>query len=90
MTHQLFRTYGVGFAPKSMRRLCRDSDALPVRRLFEPQWTYNLPDGYSRLERLSAHLTEVNTRLILPNDFLFKVDTASMRGKPRSPRAHVG
>ena len=31
------------------------------------------------MERLSAHATEVNTRLILPNDFLFKVDTASMR-----------
>src|SRR5206468_7475303 len=26
-----------------------------------------------------AHTTEVNTRLVLPNDFLFKVDTASMK-----------
>jgi asparagine synthase (glutamine-hydrolysing) len=60
-------------------RLCHDKDALPVRRLFEPQWTHNLPEPHSRLERLSAHLTEVNTRLILPNDFLFKVDTASMK-----------
>ena len=25
------------------------------------------------------HTTEVNTRLVLPNDFLFKVDTASMK-----------
>jgi asparagine synthase (glutamine-hydrolysing) len=31
------------------------------------------------LERLSAHTAEVNMRLVLPNDFLFKVDTASMR-----------
>jgi asparagine synthase (glutamine-hydrolysing) len=31
------------------------------------------------LERLSAHATEVNIRLTLPNDFLFKVDVASMR-----------
>src|SRR5262249_37479158 len=46
---------------------------------FEPQWEYYLQPGASRLERLSAHATEVNTRLILPNDFLFKVDMASMR-----------
>jgi asparagine synthase (glutamine-hydrolysing) len=31
------------------------------------------------LESLSAHATEVNVRLTLPNDFLFKVDTASMK-----------
>ena len=31
------------------------------------------------MERLSAHATEVNTRLVLPNDFLFKVDIASMK-----------
>jgi asparagine synthase (glutamine-hydrolysing) len=59
--------------------LCQDTDALPVRRLFEPQWTYQTSKHASRLERLSAHLTEVNTRLILPNDFLFKVDAASMK-----------
>ncbi|HEY9488375.1 MAG TPA: asparagine synthetase B family protein, partial [Chryseosolibacter sp.] len=61
------------------RRLCRGIDALPVRRLFERQWCYELPKQAPRLEYLSAHLTEVNTRLILPNDFLFKVDTASMK-----------
>jgi asparagine synthase (glutamine-hydrolysing) len=32
----------------------------------------------SCLERLSAHLTEINVRLRLANDYLFKVDTASM------------
>ena len=52
---------------------------LPVRRLFEPQWEYHLPRKASRLERLLRTATEVNTRLVLPNDFLFKVDTASMR-----------
>jgi len=31
------------------------------------------------LERLSAHATEVKMRLRLPNDYLFKVDLASMR-----------
>lgn len=61
------------------RRLCVDKDLLPVRRFFEPQWEYSLPRGSSRLERLSAHATEVITRLTLPNDFLFKVDTASMK-----------
>jgi asparagine synthase (glutamine-hydrolysing) len=61
------------------RHLCRDTDALPVRRLFEPQWEHALQPSASRLERLSAHATEIYTRLVLPNDFLFKVDTASMR-----------
>src|SRR5207247_11269188 len=52
---------------------------LPVRRLFVPQCEYCLPRHSSRLDRLSLHMTEVNTRLLLPNDFLFKVDTASMK-----------
>lgn len=38
-----------------------------------------MPPQASRLEWLSAYATEVSIRLILPNDFLFKVDTASMR-----------
>ena len=42
-------------------------------------WGHQLPSHVSRLERLSAHATEVYGRLLLPNDFLFKVDTASMR-----------
>jgi asparagine synthase (glutamine-hydrolysing) len=48
----------------------------PPRRLFERQW-----DGSyrSELDRLFAHTVEVNMRLVLPNDFLFKVDAASMR-----------
>jgi asparagine synthase (glutamine-hydrolysing) len=61
------------------RHLCQDMAALPVRRLFEPQWEHDLLPYASRLERLSAHATEIYTRLLLPNDFLFKVDTASMR-----------
>jgi len=60
-------------------RLCRDTNLLPVRRFFEPQWERRLPARASRSERLSAHATEVMTRLVLPNDFLFKVDTASMK-----------
>jgi asparagine synthase (glutamine-hydrolysing) len=61
------------------RSFCRDTHLLPIRRLFEPQWEHHLPPGASRLERLSAHATEINVRLVLANDFLFKVDTASMR-----------
>jgi asparagine synthase (glutamine-hydrolysing) len=61
------------------RRLCRDENLLPIRRLFESRWEHHLPRAASRTERLSALATEVNARLILPGDFLCKVDTASMR-----------
>jgi asparagine synthase (glutamine-hydrolysing) len=61
-------------------RLCQgNGHLLPVRRFFEPQWEHRLARAASRLERLSALATEVNARLVLPNDFLFKVDAASMR-----------
>ena len=60
-------------------QLCHNGDLLPIRRLFEIQWKHSFSSAGSRLERLSAHTTEVNTRLVLPNDFLFKVDTASMK-----------
>jgi asparagine synthase (glutamine-hydrolysing) len=60
-------------------RLCIDENVLPIRRLFEPQWEHHLPPGAARYERLSAHAMELNTRLRLPNDYLFKVDTASMK-----------
>ena len=61
------------------QRFCRDTGLLPVRRLFEPQWEYYLPRRASRLERLSAHATEVNIRMKLANDYLVKVDIASMK-----------
>ncbi|MBK9945667.1 MAG: asparagine synthase (glutamine-hydrolyzing) [Nitrospira sp.] len=63
-----------------LRELCIDSDKMqPVRRLFEQQWEHNLNGSTCRVERLSALVTEVNMRLVLPNDFLFKVDLASMK-----------
>jgi asparagine synthase (glutamine-hydrolysing) len=66
--------------PAEQRRLCLDDGkVLPIRRLFESQWEHRLPRDSSRVERLSALATEANVRLVLPNDFLFKVDTASMR-----------
>lgn len=49
------------------------------RRLFEPQWISDAGGPASGLERLSATAAEANIRLVLPNDYLFKVDTASMR-----------
>ena len=61
------------------RKLCGNTSNLPVRRLFERQWEWCLPKGASKLERLSMQTTEANVRLILPNDFLFKVDIASMK-----------
>jgi asparagine synthase (glutamine-hydrolysing) len=65
---------------EEQHRLCLDDGkVLPIRRLFEPQWEHRLPRGVSRIERLSALATEASIRLVLPNDFLFKVDTASMK-----------
>jgi asparagine synthase (glutamine-hydrolysing) len=60
-------------------RLFDDRSLLPVRRLFEKRWEFHLPERASRIERLSAHATEINTRLTLANGFLFKVDIASMK-----------
>jgi asparagine synthase (glutamine-hydrolysing) len=58
-------------------RLVNDAHELaPPRRLFEQSWDAGPRSG---LDRLSAHAIEVNMRLVLANDFLFKVDTASMR-----------
>jgi asparagine synthase (glutamine-hydrolysing) len=59
--------------------LCRDLNVLPLRRLFERQWEQLEPEKTSRVQRLFDHATEINIRLELANDFLYKVDTASMR-----------
>jgi asparagine synthase (glutamine-hydrolysing) len=62
------------------RRLLGDADGVESpRRLFEPRWSYSFDRGSSRLERLSAHTVEANVRLVLANDYLVKVDVASMR-----------
>ena len=58
---------------------CRDLGTQPASRLFEPHWEHHLPHRTDRTERLSALATEINIRLELANDFLFKVDMASMR-----------
>jgi len=64
---------------EELRNFCWDQKCLPVRRFFEPQWEHGLAPGASRLEQLFRHMAEVNVRLNLANDFLFKVDIASMK-----------
>jgi asparagine synthase (glutamine-hydrolysing) len=65
---------------EELRELCLDYDkVLPVRRFFERQWEHSLPRSASRVDRLSALATEANVRVTLANDFLFKVDLASMK-----------
>jgi asparagine synthase (glutamine-hydrolysing) len=64
---------------QELHSLLPDRALQPVRRHFEKKWEHLLPKDASRVERLSAHATEVNVRLVLPDDFLFKVDIASMR-----------
>ena len=51
----------------------------PAARLFERRWGRTAAWGTSRVERLSAHAVELNVRLLLPDDYLFKVDAGSMR-----------
>jgi len=68
-----------GLSEEEHADLCRDTDLLPVRRLFEPEWEYYLPANASRLERLSGHATELGMRLNMANGYLFKVDAASMK-----------
>lgn len=65
--------------PGEHRRLLGEASLLPPRRHFERRWNHALPEGASGTEALSALATEVGLRLVLPNDYLFKVDLASMR-----------
>jgi asparagine synthase (glutamine-hydrolysing) len=51
----------------------------PVERLFAREWNGDADVGATGVERLSAHVREIDFRLILASDFLFKVDTASMK-----------
>jgi asparagine synthase (glutamine-hydrolysing) len=60
-------------------RLLPELDVLPVSRHFEPMWQLHSSPELTPVDRLSARFTEAKTRLALPNDYLFKVDLASMR-----------
>lgn len=59
--------------------LIRDRSLLPATRLFERRWGGAERWHTSRVERLTAHAAEINMRLLLADDYLFKVDAASMR-----------
>ncbi|MBE2270383.1 MAG: asparagine synthase (glutamine-hydrolyzing) [Anaerolinea sp.] len=59
------------------RRLIRDIDAQPIRRLFEPEITRG-KRYTNRAEQLSAQIAEASLRIEMPNAFLFKTDIASM------------
>jgi asparagine synthase (glutamine-hydrolysing) len=59
--------------------LVRDGGLEDVGRHYVPQWEHDLGPAADRGDRLWALATEYNVRLLLPNDFLFKTDIASMR-----------
>jgi len=63
---------------EDVRNLLIDGDGLPVRRLFEPSWSQENLKGRGLVDRLFLLATEANIRLTLANDFLPKVDAASM------------
>ncbi len=65
--------------PTDHAALCVGGDLLPVRRHFEAQWEHRHAPGATRVDRISSLGSEVGTRLILANDFLPKVDVASMK-----------
>jgi len=52
---------------------------LSPNRYFETGWNFAKNLALSKLEKLSAATNYLKTELILANDYLFKVDTASMR-----------
>jgi asparagine synthase (glutamine-hydrolysing) len=65
--------------PREHAALLRHHDVLPAQRHFAKQWNHVFDKNAPALERLSAHATEVRTRLIMSNDYLPKVDIASMK-----------
>jgi asparagine synthase (glutamine-hydrolysing) len=72
---QFFSTW---LTPTEHTALCGGLDVLPVRRHFERQWDHSFERRVPRVERVSALATEVSTRLVMANDYLPKVDSASM------------
>jgi len=77
---QIVRNLFTFVQEEELHELCLDyGKMLPVRRFFEQQWEHCLPRNTARVERLSALATEANVRVTLANDFLFKVDLASMK-----------
>lgn len=51
---------------------------LPSHRWLVQKWQYNLSNSHNFIDRIDALVTENSIRTTLANDFLFKVDLASM------------
>ena len=62
-----------------LQALCRFQPEFPVRRWFEPTWSWGNLDKRSFLNRLMTTAIEANIRITLPGDYLVKVDIASMQ-----------
>ena len=76
----IMQTFFSWLGERELRELTAPLDGVePLRRLFEPHWRRSFGRETSPLERLSAHVVELNVRLILANDYLPKVDAGSMR-----------
>ena len=65
--------------PREFDRLWVGPPVEPPRRHFLPQWEHDLGRRDTPLERLTALTVECDTRVRMANDYLPKVDTASMR-----------
>ena len=76
--HELVADQLTWLRRRELGRLWAGPPAAPVARLFEPRWDHHLPDGAGPLDRLTALTTEADIRLRLANDYLPKVDAASM------------
>jgi len=60
------------------RALCGADTGAPVSRFFEPSWEYVWDGRPTAGERRVAYATEASTRVTLANDYLVKVDLATM------------
>ena len=65
--------------PRELAALWIGPNVHSVERLFHAKWDHHLPRRASLTERVSALMTESDTRIRMASDFLPKVDIASMR-----------
>jgi asparagine synthase (glutamine-hydrolysing) len=70
---------GSWIRPREFDRLWTGPRVEGPRRLFCPTWEHDLPTSAPALERLAGLAVEVDVRVRMANDYLPKVDTASMR-----------
>jgi asparagine synthase (glutamine-hydrolysing) len=70
---------GSWIRPREFKHLWRGPRVDPASRHFSPTWEADLPPDASAVERLTAMAVEADVRIRMANDYLPKVDTASMR-----------